>query len=251
MPKSGSTTKTFEAVLERTGDRLNWIVIRIPFDAAELWGKRGQLRVKGEINGFAFRSSLFPTGQGGHILMVNKKMQSGGKAVPGTKAKFRLEPDTAPREIKPSPELLRIFRQSKALQKYFDSMNFSTRRYISVWVEEAKNPETRRRRAEQIAERLMETMEAERELPPLIQIALQHNPKARIGWDLMSPTHRRSHLMGIFYYRNPEARVRRVAKAVEEMMEYAERSEDKNRDWPRIHGKPEQVNAKEHEGDDW
>lgn len=223
MKKASSAAKTFEAVLERTGDRLNWTVIHLPFDAVKLWGKRGQLRVKGEINGFAFRSALFPTGKGTHMLMVNKKMQAGGKVAPGNKAKFRLEPDTESREFKPSQELQRLFRQSKQLQKFYDSLNFSTRRYIAVWVEEGKHAETRRRRAEQLAERMMETMEAERELPPLIQVMLQHNPKAREGWELMSKTHRRSHLMGIFYYRDPESRARRLAKAVQEMVVCAEK----------------------------
>ena len=213
--------------MERGGDRLNWTIIRIPFDAAKLWGKRGQLRVKGEINGFAFRSALFPTGQGTHVLMINKKMQAGAKVVPGNKAKFRLEPDTESREFKPSPELERIFRQSKQLRKYFDSFNYSTRRYIAMWIEEGKHAETRRRRAEQMAERLMATMEAERDLPPVLQVAMQHNPKARAGWELMPPGHRRSHLLGIFYYRDPESRARRIAKAVEEMIAYAEKREFK------------------------
>jgi uncharacterized protein YdeI (YjbR/CyaY-like superfamily) len=226
---SGPKAKTFEAVLERGGDRLNWTVIYLPFDAAKLWGRRGQLRVKGEINGFAFRSALFPTGKGTHMLVVNKKMQAGGKVAPGAKARFRLEPDMAPREIKPSPELERLFRQSKQLQRFYESLNYSTRRYIALWVEEGKHAETRRRRAEQLAERMMETMEAERELPPLIRMTLQHNPKARAGWELMSRTHRRSHLMGIFYYRDPQSRARRLAKAVEEMVAYAERRETKIR----------------------
>src|SRR5215472_12191907 len=224
-----SKANTFEAVLEPSGNSLSWTTVPIPFDAASLWGKRGHIHVKGEINGFAFRSSLFPTGKGGHMLTVNKKMQAGGKAVPGMKAKFRLEPDTAPREVKSSPELSRMFRQSKPLQKYFESLNYSMRRYIALWVDQGKHVETRRRRAEQIAERLMETMEAERELPPLIQLALQRNPKARAGWQLMSPTHRRSHLLGIFYYRNPESRARRLAKAMEEMVAFAERRESRGR----------------------
>src|SRR5215510_2713432 len=227
MPEPRPVAKTFHAVLERSGDRLNWTIIRIPFDAAKLWGKRGQLRVKGEINGFAFRSALFPTGQGRHVLMVNKKMQAGGKAVPGMKARFRLEPDTEKREIKPSPELDRVLRQSKQLRKYYEKFNYSTRRYIALWVEEAKHEETRRRRAEEFAERLWATMEGERELPPVLQVALQHNPKARAGWELMPQSHRRQHLLAIFYYRNPESRARRVAKAVEEMVSYAEKKAGK------------------------
>jgi len=34
---------------------------------------------------------------------------------------------------------------------------------------------------------------------------------------------RRGHLFGIFYYRNPEARARRVAKAVEDAIDVASR----------------------------
>jgi hypothetical protein len=37
--------KTFAAVLERTPDRLRWVIARVPFDAAALWGKRGQIKV--------------------------------------------------------------------------------------------------------------------------------------------------------------------------------------------------------------
>ena len=208
-------------MLERTGDRLHWTVAHIPFDVHKLWGKRGQLRVKGEINGAPFRTALFPTGKGTHFMMVNKTMQKAGKTVAGMKAKFRLEPDTAPREIKTPPELMRVLRQSKSLQKFHDSLNFSARHEIAKWISAGKHAETRERRAEQMAERLMQTMEGERELPPVLQVALAHNPKARAGWELMPPSHRRSHLLGIFYYSNPESRARRVAKAVELMVEYA------------------------------
>ena len=49
-------------------DRLRWVIARIPFDAAKLWGKRGQIKVQGEINGFAFTATLFPDGRGDHFL---------------------------------------------------------------------------------------------------------------------------------------------------------------------------------------
>ena len=221
MPAGKSSAKSFDAVLERTGDRLNWTIVRIPFDVHKLWGKRGQLRVKGEINGAAFKTTLFPTGKGTHFMVVNKTMQKVGKTVAGMKARFRLEPDTTPREIKSPPELSRVLRQSKRLQKFYDSLNNSARHQIAQWIAEGKHAETRERRAEQMAERLMQTMEAERELPPVLQVALAHNAKARAGWELMPPSHRRNHLLGIFYYANPEARARRVAKAVELMVEYA------------------------------
>jgi Domain of unknown function (DUF1905)/Bacteriocin-protection, YdeI or OmpD-Associated len=223
MPVAKPAAKAFSAVLERSGDGLNWTIVRVPLDVAKVWGVRGQLRVKGEINGFEFRTSLFPTGKGGHILMVNKKMQSGGKAFPGTSARFRLEPDTAPRVVAPPAELLRALKESKALEKYYQSLNYSARYEIARWVAAGKQSMTRLRRAEQTAERLMLVMDAERELPPVLQVAFRGNPKARAGWELMPPLHRRRHLFGIFYYRNPEARARRVTKALGEMVAYAEK----------------------------
>lgn len=228
MPQANSAAKSFSALLERSGDRLNWTIVRVPIDVPKIWGKRGQLRVKGEINGFAFRTSLFPTGKGSHILMVNKKMQSGGKTAPGLTAKFRIEPDTEPREVSPPAELLRALRESKALEKFFQSLNYSSRREIARWVDGGKHGETRRRRAEQIAERMMLVMDAERALPPVLQAALRGNPKALAGWETMPPSHKRWHLFGIFGYRSPESRARRIGKAVTEMVEYAEKR-DANR----------------------
>jgi len=49
----------FKAVLEK-GDRpLGWTIARVPFDPAKVWKKRIRLRVKGTVNSFEFRTSLF------------------------------------------------------------------------------------------------------------------------------------------------------------------------------------------------
>ena len=218
------TAKTFQARLERIDSPLKWVMIRIPFDAARIWGKRGQVKVKGEINGFAFRTSLFPTGKGGHMLLVNKRMQRGAGAGPGTVAQFRLEPDTEERVVTMPVELKRALAEDRSLRGWFDKLNYSMRKYIAVWIAEVKSAEARTRRAEQIAERLLATMEAERELPPLLQIAFARNARAREGWERMSLARRRGHLLGIFYYRNPEARGGRVEKAIQDALEFAEKT---------------------------
>ena len=220
MPRP--VAKSFQAPLERMPSRLNWVIVYIPFDAAKLWGKRGQVRIRGEINGFAFRTSLFPTGRGSHYLLVNKRMQRGGGAVAGTVARFRLEPDTEVRIVSVPPEFQRVLDGERSLRRWFERLNYSTRHEISKWVGEVKSGEARVRRAEQIGERLMSTMDAERELPPLLQVAFGRTPNAREGWERMSVSRRRGHLLGIFYYRNPEARARRVAKAVEDAVRLGE-----------------------------
>jgi uncharacterized protein YdeI (YjbR/CyaY-like superfamily) len=214
-----SAAKIFQATLEHSGNSLNWIIARVPFDVQKQWGSRGHLRVQGEINGSQFRTTLFPTGKGEHFFIVNKKMQSAGKVAPGLTAKFRIEPDTTKRKpVAPPKELLEEIGQSKRLLKLFESFNASYRKYMVEWVAEGKQESTRRRRAQQLAERLMETMEAERELPPMMQLAFRQNPRALEAWERLSPSHRRRHLFSIFYYRQPEARARRLAKAIDEML---------------------------------
>jgi len=215
--------KSFRATLELGQSRLNWIIVRIPFDVSKVWGKRGQMRVKGTINGFAFRASLFPTGGGGHVLLVNKKMQAGGKTVVGTAAQFRLEPDTEKRDIAVPVELEQALAEDRSLRRWFDRLNDSTRRYLVDWVADVKSAAARTRRAEQMAERLLATMEAELELPPLLRTAFARDPLAYEGWQRMSVLRRRGHLLGIFGYRDPRSRARRVAKMLHEAHQLTEK----------------------------
>lgn len=215
--------RTFRAALERSQSRLQWVIARIPFDVAAAWGKRGNIRVKGEINGFAFRTSLFPTGDGRHVLLVNKKMQAGARCGPGETARFRMEPETEKRVVVLPPELEEALAEDRRLRKWFDALSPSARASCCRTVEDVKGGEARVRKAGQVAEQLLATMEAERELPPVLRLAFARDPGAYKGWLKMPPTHRRAHLFGVFYYRTPEAQARRVAKVVEDGYKYAEK----------------------------
>ena len=216
-------SKVFRATLQRIDSPLKWVMVRIPFDAGKVWGKRGQLKVRGEINGFAFRTSLFPDGKGGHRLLVNKEMQRGAKTAPGMSAQFRLEPDNVERVVTVPVELNRFLSEEKSLLRWFHELNHSTRTEICKWIVTAGSRTVRMRRAERMAERLLAAMEAEQDLPPTIQMALDANFLAREGWHLMSPSRRRSHLLGIFYYQTPEARARRTAKAMQDAIQLVQK----------------------------
>jgi uncharacterized protein YdeI (YjbR/CyaY-like superfamily) len=58
----------------------------------------------------------------------------------------------------------------------------------------------------------------------VLRAAFQQQPRALMGWTKLTPTQRRNHLLGIFYYETVEARERRAAKAVEEALWAAEKS---------------------------
>ena len=221
--------KPFDARLERLRSRLNWVIIYLPFDASRVWGLRGQIKVKGEINGFAFRTSLFPTWEGRHFLLVNKQMQKEARAVEGSVARFKIAIDREERTVTIPNELKRIFGEDRSLRRWHDKLNFSARNDIAKWITAPKGSEARVRRAEQIAERLLAVMEAERELPPILQIAFARYPRALEGWGGMSTSRRRGHLFGIFYYRTPDARARRIDKMLEDASALAEKMSDRKK----------------------
>jgi uncharacterized protein YdeI (YjbR/CyaY-like superfamily) len=216
-----SALKTFKATLKPDGTALKWTVVSVPESVTDGWNCGGRPRVKGEINGFAFRTSLFPTGNRGFILLINKRMQTGAKVTLGSVASFRLEPDAEERVVAMPPELKQAFTGEAGLRRWYDQLPYSFHKYTSEMVTQAKSAEARTRRAEQVAEILLSMMEGERETPPILQAAFVRAPLARQGWALMTPTQRRGHLWGIFYYRSPESRQKRTAKAIEEAIRIA------------------------------
>jgi hypothetical protein len=205
--------KRFQALLEKEHG-LGWTIARVPFDPAKTWPKMVRLRVRGEVNGAAFRTSLFADGDGFYLL-VNRKTQKMARVALGDSAEIALEPDMDPRPAE-LPELLEAMLEDEAgLREWYDELSESMRREIGKWVLGVKSDGARLRRAQQMAERLLSTMEAEVELPPLIARALRGRPKAKVGWERMTQVQRRQHLLGVFYYQTPEARERRVEKLVE------------------------------------
>ncbi|HEY4046910.1 MAG TPA: YdeI/OmpD-associated family protein [Acidobacteriaceae bacterium] len=218
--------KKFRAVLERDNTALKWVIVRLPFDATKVWTTRKRLRVKGAINGFPFRTSLFGSARGGHLLLVNKEMQKGARVTVGSMAEIVLEPDLEERTATVPAELAKLLKEERSLKKWFEQLSYSIRKYIADAVNGPKSAEARVRRAEQMAERMMLAMEGERELPPILQVAFQRYPQARAGWEAMTAVQRRGHLLGIFYYQSPESRQKRVDKAVDEALKAAKRNRE-------------------------
>lgn len=217
MPQTSA--RNFRAILEPTGDKLRWVIAAVPFDIKKAWPGLKTRRVRGEINGFPFRTTLFPNSRdGGYTLLVNKKMQGGAKARAGDSVQIRLEPDLEERSEAISEALARVLKGEPAVRKWFAALPPGMRRYLSGWVDEPKSAESRSRRAGQCAEWLMLTMEGEQQTPPILRVAFERHPGAAEGWAAMSKSCRRNHLLSVFHYQSPEARSRRVQAVVEDAL---------------------------------
>ena len=218
-----SAKRKFEGTLRSDGTALQWTVVTVPFDPTRAWPRRQRLRVKGTINGYSFRTSLFRARDGSYILLVNKKMQKGAQVRQGHVAEVILEPDLEKRPQTTPAELEKLLRQDRALRKFYLQLSESMRKAIIDQVEQPRSGVARIGRAELWAERMMLAMEGEKVAPPILEAAFQRQPRARDGWRAMTPVQRRGHLMGIFYYQSPESRQKRAQKAIEEALRVVEK----------------------------
>jgi uncharacterized protein YdeI (YjbR/CyaY-like superfamily) len=216
-------SKTFRATLERLrGKGTSWVIARVPFSVQKLWKTRGSLRVQAEVNGYSYKTALLPTRAGRHFLLINKKVQNAAHITEGSKVELTLVPDRSPRVLRLPEELEIALKEDRALRKWFDRLNHSTRKWFAGHVADAKSPDTRKRRAERAAEHLMETMEAEIDLPPTLHLALSRHPGAMEAWSGLSPTQRRHHLLSILHYRTPESRMNRIQRMIESIVDTRE-----------------------------
>jgi len=120
--------------------------VYLPFDVFEAFGTRARLAVKGAINGFPFRSSIFPMGGGKFYMVVNREMREGSKVKAGDTVEFVMEKDDDPRVIATPPDLLKALNSRKSAKAAWDKMSYTHRKEHISAIEEAKKPETRARR---------------------------------------------------------------------------------------------------------
>lgn len=180
-------------------------------------------RIRGTLEGVAFRNLLAHPKGHGYLLPVNQQLQKKARVRPGDTAEVCIWPDFEDSALSPPAELMKLFREDRAVKKWFDKINHSTRRYICDQVNSRKSAEARVRCAEQWVECLMLVMEGEIEPPPILQAGFRRQPLAREGWERMTPIQRRNTLMGIFMHRSPESREKRAQQAIIDALKVANR----------------------------
>jgi hypothetical protein len=139
--------KRFKVMLEKD-EKSEATGILIPFDVHKVFGTRARVPVRGYINGFAYRGSIFPMGGGKHYMIVNKTVRAGAGVKGGETISVLMERDDEPRIITPPDDLARALKSNRAALAAWEKLSYTHQKEHAQALEEAKRPETRARRLE-------------------------------------------------------------------------------------------------------
>jgi len=137
---------TFEAVLERPEGVGTWTYLAVPFNAQEEYGAKGQIKVKGTIDGLAFHSTLLSRGDGTHFMVVTKPIRERLGVSSGSTVTVVMEADTGARKVPLPKDLAAALAARKTASAAFEKMAPSHQKQYVEWIESAVRADTRQRR---------------------------------------------------------------------------------------------------------
>lgn len=127
----------------------NATILRLPERASAMLPSRGQVSVRGAINGHEFRTVLEPDGRSGHWMRVHGWLRKTAGVGAGDTAKLEIEaagdwpepalPDDLGTALAAAPQKIRDLWKDITPMARWEWVR---------WVNATKNPDTRRRRVE-------------------------------------------------------------------------------------------------------
>jgi bifunctional DNA-binding transcriptional regulator/antitoxin component of YhaV-PrlF toxin-antitoxin module len=122
-----------------------WTFLIIPAALAAEWGP-GQKAVRGTISGAPFRGTA-SRGEGELRVPIPKDLRERAGLATGDTVDVAIGLDPDPRPVELPHELRTVFSGHPEVARLFEQLPPSLRRAWAAYVEEAKRPETRIRRA--------------------------------------------------------------------------------------------------------
>src|ERR1700682_3001320 len=144
--RNGAPTIRFDATLYTID---NSTILRLPSSASGKLPSRGQVAVRGTINGHGFQTVLEPDGDSGHWMRIDGKLQQTAALSTGDTATLEIET----RKDWPEPKVPQDLETALAaapqtIQDLWKGITPMARWEWVRWVNATQNPDTRKRRVE-------------------------------------------------------------------------------------------------------
>lgn len=119
--------------------------VRLPADAADVFGTRARFPVRAWFNEAAYVGSTMPMGDGTFCLGLSKAVRAEAAIGLGDTIRVVVERDDAERAVEVPADLAAAL-EAAGLADRFAAMAYTHRKEYARWILEAKRPETRSRR---------------------------------------------------------------------------------------------------------
>jgi hypothetical protein len=153
---NASEKHTFTTPLERVPGKGGWYFLRFPHSVEHLYGTRGSVRVKATFNGLPVDRALIPHGDGSHHLIVSGEMRRKLRLAEGSPVRVELVKNENPDEVILPEELEAALDLEPGARATFNGLKAGVRRGMAHWVNSAKSPDVRARRATDMLNRILQ-----------------------------------------------------------------------------------------------
>jgi hypothetical protein len=127
--------------------------VNFPHDVEKLYGVKGRVPVNVTFDGIPYRGSMVKMGGPCHILLILKEIREKLGKDRGDEVQVTVELDEAPRIVELAKGVEAAYKKAGVLEPY-RSLSFSHQREYNLWIEDAKQAETRKRRIEKAIEQI-------------------------------------------------------------------------------------------------
>ena len=129
--------------------------IEVPAEVVAALGPSRKPPVRVTIAGYTYRSTIATMG-GVFMIGVSNDVRRNAGVAAGEDVDVDVELDTEKREVAVPPDLATALDADADARRFFDGLSYSNKRRIVIPIEDAKAPETRRRRIEKSVATLRE-----------------------------------------------------------------------------------------------
>ena len=146
---------SFNGIIEQHGE-INAAFIKFPFSTEELFGKKGQVKIKVLLDGkVEYRGSLAKMKSNCHMLGLTQEVRKNlGKSF-GDVVSVKLWEDKEERIVEIPEDVLVVFEKNKDAFELYQKMSYTHRKEYMRWISEAKKPETRENRKIKMIEMIL------------------------------------------------------------------------------------------------
>lgn len=146
----------FKAVIKQNG-KMNAAFVEFPFSTDELFGKKGQVKIKAVFDGkVEYRGSLAKMKSECHILGLTQEIRNKLNKTFGDEVFVSLTEDKEERIVEIAEDIVLLFNENPEAKILFDKMSYTHRKEYIRWIEEAKKTETRENRKLKMIQMILE-----------------------------------------------------------------------------------------------